>query len=58
MKYIVTKEPLALWYQIGEEVEIKDEQAVRNLLRDGRINVPENEETLPAADSGDTLNPS
>lgn len=40
MKYIVAKEPLALWYQPGEEVEIKDEQAVRNLLRDGRINVP------------------
>lgn len=40
-KFIVAKEPLALWYQPGEEVEIKDEQAVRNLLRDGRINVPE-----------------
>lgn len=56
-KFIVAKEPLALWYQPGEEVEIKDEQAVRNLLRDGRINVPENEETLPAADGGDTLHP-
>lgn len=51
MKYIVAKEPLALWYQIGEEVEIKDEQAVRNLLREGRINVPEEpaKESAPEA---------
>lgn len=40
-KFIVAKEPLATWHQVGEEVEITDEQTIRNLLRDGRINVPE-----------------
>lgn len=42
-KFIVGKEPIARWFQPGEEVEIADEQEIRNLLRDGRINVPPEE---------------
>lgn len=48
-KFIVTKERLAKWYEIGEEVEINNEQEISNLLRDGRIDVKDAE--IPADDA-------
>lgn len=61
-KFIVTKEPLAVWFQPGEEVEITDEQTIRNLLRDGRINVPQEPAPSPTLfpapeENADTLPP-
>lgn len=62
-KFIVTKERLARWYEIGEEVEITSEQEISNLLRDGRINVPdaaisdEDAAKIAAQENSDTLPP-
>lgn len=48
--FTVIKEPLALWSEPGEKVEINDPNAIRNLLRDGRIEPVEETQGEPLSD--------